>query len=209
MPSVVELCNIALSHVGSRSKIAAMDEGSPEALACGTHFAQVRDATLGGFDWNFARLTAALADLGSPPQRWACRYAVPSDCLRIRRLNDVPVLSLPETFYEMAGDKDETGAFISVILTNEAPLSAIYTARVDDPGRWDADFSAAFCYGLAARICYEITGKSERADTLFKMWQGILRDAKADSANEGSQPNRLYVPEELQARAGTDCWPYR
>src|SRR5690242_7592777 len=97
----------------------------------------VRDAALRTHAWNFARVTASLALLQNPPGRWACKYAIPTDCLRIRRLNDVPLAALPETFFEMAADKDGTGAFIGVILTNAAAVSAIYTAQVTDPLRWD------------------------------------------------------------------------
>ena len=138
MSSITDICNAALSHCGTRSKISSLDEGSPEANACVTHFAQVRDATLRGFDWNFARMTAGLAELPNPPARWRYKYALPSDCLRLRRLNDVPLLACPETFCEIAADRDSTGATIVVLFAGASPLSAIYTAQVTDPLRWDA-----------------------------------------------------------------------
>ncbi|HET6197366.1 MAG TPA: hypothetical protein VFE12_16515, partial [Acetobacteraceae bacterium] len=94
MPSITDICNAAISHCGTRSKISAIDEGSAEANACLTHFAIVRDATLRAFDWNFARITAPLAELLNPPARWRHKYALPTDCLRLRRLNDVPLLEL-------------------------------------------------------------------------------------------------------------------
>lgn len=200
MPSVTDICNAAISHCGTRSKISSIDEGSPEAEACLTHFDIARDATLRGFDWNFARLTVALADLGAPPARWRYRYAQPADCLRIRRLNDVPVRKLPGTFYELAAAVDSTGAIINVVLTNAATVSAIYTARVTDPLRWDVGFTDAMGYGLAARICFELTGKEERQATLFKIWQRALGVAEADAANEGGPMDRRYVPEALRAR---------
>jgi hypothetical protein len=199
MASVTDICNAALSHCGTRSKISALDEGSAEANACLTHFALVRDATLRAFDWNFARLTASLADLGQPPARWAHKYALPTDCVRLRRLNDVPLLALPETFCEIAADRDPTGAFITVVLTDAAPVAAIYTARVTDPPCWDAGFADAMTWGLAARICFELTGKDDRARTLTGLWQATLQRAGAEMANE-SAPNRTWRPEALQAR---------
>ena len=204
MSTVTDICNAAISHVGTRSKISAIDEGSAEANACQTHFAMVRDATLRVFDWNFARLTALLAELQNPPSRWAYKYALPVDCLRLRRLNDVPLLALPETFHEVAGDRDSTGAYINVILANASPLSAIYTAQVADPLRWDQGFVDAVVYGLAARICFELTGKDDRARVLTQMWQLSLREAVAASANEGSALNRTYVPEAVAARGFDD-----
>jgi len=180
MTTVTDICNAAISHVGTRSKISSIDEGSAEANACLTHFAMARDATLRAFDWNFARLTGQLALLQDPPARWAYKYALPVDCLRVRRLNDVPLLVLPETFFEMAADKDETGAIVGVVLTNVSPLSAIYTARVEDPQRWDQGFVDAVVYGLAHRVCFELTGKEERVKALAQLWQMALREGAAE-----------------------------
>lgn len=204
MATVVDICNAALSHCGTRSKISAIDEGSAEANACLTQFPLVRDATLRLFDWNFARLTVSLAALQSPPERWSYKYGVPSNCVRIRRLNDVPMLSLPQTFFEMAADVDSTGAIISVILTNASPISAIYTARVEDPLRWDQGFIDAMTFGLAMRICFEVTGREDRVKYLTQMWQSMLTHAAATAANEGTQPNANYVPEDLAARGYDD-----
>lgn len=204
MPSVTDICNAAISHVGTRSKISTIDEGSSEANACLTHFAMVRDATLRAHDWNFARLTASLAQLQNPPARWAYKYALASDCLRVRRLNDVPVVVLPETFFELAADTDSTGAYINVILTNASPVSAIYTARVTDPNRWDQGFVDAVVYGLASRICFELSGKEDREKALTQMWQLKLREAAAQSAGEGSALNRLMPSTAEVARSGED-----
>ena len=204
MTTVTDICNAAISHVGTRSKISSIDEGSAEANACLTHFAMARDATLRAFDWNFARLTGQLALLQDPPARWAYKYALPVDCLRVRRLNDVPLLGLPESFYETAADKDETGAIVGVVLTNVSPLSAIYTARVEDPQRWDQGFVDAVVYGLAHRVCFELTGKEERVKALAQLWQMALREGAAEAANEGSALNRLVLPDALRARGYDD-----
>jgi hypothetical protein len=200
MSTITDICNAAISYCGTRSKISSIDEGSPEANACLNHFAMVRDATLRAYDWNFARLTSGLADLGNPPARWAYKFALPTDCLRLRRLNDVPLLRWPETTCEVAADKDATGAFIGVILANVSPLSAIYTARVTDPLRWDQGFIDAVSYGLAMRICYELTAKEERVRTLTQMWQGMLAQAGAEMAGESSSLNREVLPAALAAR---------
>jgi hypothetical protein len=204
MTTITDICNAALSHCGTRSKISSLDEPSPEAIACTTHFDMARDATLRAFDWNFARLTVALADLGSPPARWGYRYALPPDCVRLRRLNDVPLLRYPETFFEMAADTDSTGAVISVILTDLSPVSAIYTARVADPLRWDQGFTDAMAYALASRICFELTGKEDRANALTKMWQMTITGGAAEAANEGSGANRTVMPEALSVRGYDD-----
>ncbi len=200
MPTVTDIANAALSHVGTRGKIVAIDESSAEAASCRTHLALVRDTTLRAFDWNFARLTQDLVPLPDPPARWRHKYALPEDCLRLRRLNDVPLLSLPETFCELAADRDGEGAIIGVVLTDAQPISAVYTARVDDPACWDPGFADALTWGLAARICFELTGKDDRARTLTQLWHGALQQAAAATANEGSSFARTWRPESLAAR---------
>lgn len=204
MATITDICNAAISHCGTRSKISSISEGSAEATACLTHFALTRDATLRAHDWNFARMTAQLAQLLNPPGRWAYKYALPADYIRLRRLNDVPVLSLPETFYEAAADKDGSGAYVGVILTDASPVSAIYTARVEDPLRWDQGFTDAVTYHLAARICFELTGKEERVARLTQLWQATMAHAAAEAANEGSAVNRTYLPDALKARGYED-----
>jgi hypothetical protein len=202
--NVTDLCNAAISHVGTRSKISSIDEGSPEASACQTHFPFVRDATLRAYDWNFARLTVSLAQVTCSVKRWQYEFVLPSDLLRLRRLNDVPVSQGPQAWFEVAADKDSNGNSINVVLCNNPTISAIYTARVLDPSRWDQGFIDAVTYGLAARICYEITGKSDRTRELAQMWQSWLSQAAAEMLNENPDPMPSYTPEMLQARGYDD-----
>lgn len=213
MATVTEICNAAISLAGARSKITTIDEGSPEANACLNHYGFVRDETLRSYDWNCARMTVDLAQLTCSVQRWMYEFAVPTDCLRIRRLNDIPVPS-PQQWYELAADKDNTGEPISVILCNVSAVAAIYTAQITDTSRWDAGLTSTVVYGLAARACYELNGKQDRAQELTKMWQGMLERAAADMMNESPNPSPAYVPEMLQARGYDDgqvvigqAWP--
>jgi hypothetical protein len=204
MTSVVDICNAAISHCGTRSKISSIDEASREALACKTHYEQVRDGALRSYDWNFARMTVSLAALTCSVQRWQYEYAVPVDCLRLRRLNDQPMLLIPPTWYEMAADKDADGNPINVIFTNQSPVSAIYTALIADPSRWDSGFQDVVAYGLASRIAFELTGKEEVVARVTKLWAGTLSQAATDMLNENPSPAPTYVPEALSARGYDD-----
>ncbi len=91
-----------------------------------------------------------------------------------------------------------------MILTNAASVSAIYTARVTDPIRWDQGFTDAVTYGLAARMCFELSGKEDRVKTLSQLWQLTLNVAAAQAACEGSSFNRIYMPEAAAARGFDD-----
>lgn len=214
----LELFNLAMSHLGIRAKIAAADEDGVEANACRTHWAGLRDLSLRLHDWNFARVTARLealadpvpnsapdSDPGAPAPRWRHRHALPADCLRLRQLNGQPVGDPPRAFCEIAAERDSGGAIGAVLYSDVTPADATYTARVVDPERWDAGFADAIGWGLAARLCYELTGRDDRARTLAQQWQTSLAVAAAATANErvaNEAAGRAArpMPEALRAR---------
>jgi len=129
MTAITNICNAARSNCGTRGRISGLNEGSAEAAACFAYFALVRDATLPLFDWNFARFTQPLPRLAGAPARWTYAYAVPTDCLRLRRLNDA-LRALSETLFELAADRDSSGAAINVVFSNARSVTAVYAARI-------------------------------------------------------------------------------
>ena len=98
MPTQIDLCNAALSNVGTRSTITSLTEVSNEARNCSIHWDFARRAILRSHNWSFAKkqITAALicAQTGTPenpngsaplpPWPWLYEYAWPQDCLRMR-----------------------------------------------------------------------------------------------------------------------------
>ncbi|MGA2937291.1 MAG: hypothetical protein ABSF52_09365 [Syntrophobacteraceae bacterium] len=100
MPAQVDICNRALSVIGTRSSIASMTEANPEAEACTTHFEAATRALLRLAPWSFARYQANLALIAAagntpenpnntppfPPVPWTYEYAWPQDCVRLRQV---------------------------------------------------------------------------------------------------------------------------
>jgi hypothetical protein len=105
MTSEVEICNRALSKIGTRSTIASLTEDSQEAHQCNILYTPTRDETLGMAFWNFGRKTTNLGlvksapgtptnpspagwngtwsdDFPAPP--WLYEYTYPSDCIQMR-----------------------------------------------------------------------------------------------------------------------------
>jgi hypothetical protein len=110
--SRVDLTNRALAAIGTRSTIAAMDEGGNESNNASLVYDATRQELIRAAPWNFATATAQLALLkaargtaenatstgawtnAEPPPGWSYQYAYPSDCLRARKV--VPnVVSAP------------------------------------------------------------------------------------------------------------------
>lgn len=187
MSSETDLVNRALSRLGTRATIADLSESSTEARTARIWYAATRDAMLRAHDWNFARRRVALAQLGSPPSGlptdstgvWRHRYALPHDCLRLLRLSGT--ISALSPAFEIAGD-----VVGGAVLCDEPAAEAVYTARVTDPGRFDAGFSAALVEQLAAHMAYPITQKTEVAVRLAQMARVSLDEARVLDGNEGN-----------------------
>lgn len=195
MTSEIDICNRALSRLGTRATIAALSENSAEARTAAIWYAATRDALLRAADWNFARRRVALADLGAPPTGWSFRYALPIDCLRLLRLAPVtPDLTAPH--FEVAG-----AATGRVVLCDEPAAEAIYTARVEDPTLFDAGFAAALVDQLAAHIAYPITQKTEVAVRLAQMARAAFAEAVAVDGGEAGGLPADPVPDWIAARA--------
>lgn len=108
MTSVVDIANRALSAIGTRSTIVALNEGSTESISASKWIDTTRRTLLRMAPWNcgknFNSLTLICAapgtpespgagttfwQKGQPPPPWAYEYAYPSDCVR-------PVLIVPQ-----------------------------------------------------------------------------------------------------------------
>lgn len=196
----VDICNRALSRLGTRATISALDENSTEARTASIWYGATRDTLLRVHDWNFARRRVVLAEQGAAPTGWAFRYALPTDCVRLLRLASVTpdtgalgFISAPR--FEVAGDS--TSRFV---LCDEPAAEAVYTARVDDPNLYDAGFASALVDQLAAHIAYPITQKTETAVRLAQMARAALADAMASDVNEARAAAGDSVPDWIAAR---------
>ena len=190
----VDICNRALSRLGTRATISALDENSTEARTAYIWYAATRDVLLRSHDWNFARRRVILAEQGSAPTGWSFRYAFPTDCIRLLRIAS----ALPHrdsVRFEVAGDS--TSRFV---LCDEPAAEAVYTARVDDPNLYDAGFASALVDQLAAHIAYPITQKTEIAVRLAQMARAALADAMAADVNEAEGADDDRLPDWIAAR---------
>lgn len=84
MASDIDVCNLALSHLGNEANIASFSEASVEAENCKRYYPIVRGIVQEAHDWNWNTRRAALALLGTtPPAEWNLVYAVPSDSIAV------------------------------------------------------------------------------------------------------------------------------
>lgn len=199
MASVVDIANLALSHLGEDATISSIDppEGSAEAEHAAMFYPQARDALLEMHEWRFATKRVLLALTTSDTFEWGYAYALPSNMLRALAV-------LPETAsaeddgedYDQQLDSDA----VQIILTNCEEASLKYTARVTDTTRFPPLFVEALSWLLASHLAGPIIkGEAGRkvAAGCLQTAMAFLTQAKVSDANQ-----RKVEPEHSPAWIG-------
>jgi len=96
-----ELCRQAILRIGTGEQFSS---SSHALLLAKSLYPQVRDALLLAGSWTWAmKATTVTETLPRPEYKWAYRYAIPSDCLRVFRVNDYDY-STGDSAWEVAGN---------------------------------------------------------------------------------------------------------
>jgi hypothetical protein len=170
MPSVIDVCNLALSKVGHGS-ITSLDDGTTTANLCDKLWPIVRDAMLRDHPWNFAVGRKTLAANVEPPDwGFSSRFSFPSDCLRLLEVRD---LSTRE--YQVEGRN---------ILANASVLYIRYVRRVTDPNEYDSAFVDAVAIKLAIELCEPLTQSSQKKQMLLQEYEEVITRAKRADGQE-------------------------
>lgn len=85
MASEVDICNLALGHLGDTATVSSINppEGSAQAEHCSRFYPIARDSLLEMHAWGFATTRSTLALLGSAWPEWKYCYASPTDALNL------------------------------------------------------------------------------------------------------------------------------
>ena len=207
MASEIDLCNLALSQLGQSRQITAISppDGSSEAALCARFYPIARNTILESHYWGFATKRVTLADLGSPPDAWAYRYAWPNEALLIQAL----YVDTDDTEQEFAIESDSTG---TVIYSNTDDAMVRYTALITDVNKYGGMVQQAITFMLSSFLAGPIIkGKAGMAVSEAMLnkslgWQGkaILNDAMGQTeqveAEPGYQSVRLQTPS-IRARS--------
>ncbi|CAB3624686.1 hypothetical protein [Achromobacter pestifer] len=182
MASVVDICNLALAHLGDEATVSSIDppEGSAQAEHCARFYPMARDTVLEAHDWNFATTRGVLALVGSAWPSWAFCYELPATCVRAisvlppGALDDystayprtagalgypgatfVPhgAVYTPQEFSIETGESDGSEADDRRLLyTNQEGAVLRYTRRVEDTTRFPPLFVDALTRLLASYL---------------------------------------------------------
>ena len=83
MATEIDICNLALAHLGDDATIASIKppEGSAQAEHAARFYPIARNTLLETHTWNFAAKRASLATTTNPTEQWEYAYVAPADMM--------------------------------------------------------------------------------------------------------------------------------
>lgn len=207
MSSEVDICNLALSHLGDEAEVISISppDGTIQAAHCGRFYPMTRDLLLEMHPWTFATVRASLAPTAAAaPSEWLYAYALPALCLN------------PKAIYRPDAIEDGRGEdFIvesgpdgnGVLFTNVEEAVLRYTRAVQDSTKFTPGFVAAHARLLAAYLAGPlIKGATgiQVSQSQQKFFLVELAAAKAADSNRGQRSEYSDRISDIQrARGGS------
>lgn len=186
MASEVDICNLALAHLGDNATVASIDppEGSAQAEHCARFYPIARNALLELHNWKFATRRATLAKLDVESWNWGHAYAQPAGVLRL--LAVLPAEASPDAEGQPY-DTENTQDGIALILTDLDDATLRFTALVTDTTKFSPLFVDALARLLASYLAGPVlkgdAGKAE-AKAQFAAFRAVLSQAMVSDANQ-------------------------
>lgn len=196
MASVVQICNMALSHIGSDARVTSISppDGSVEAGHCATFYDQSRTELLEPGNWFFALRRATLSQATNTSDAWAYAYAKPSNCLRPLRIlrPSMGVTVFTQDTVTAHIDDNDSAPFViegDLIFTNEPSAVLVYVHDITDTTKFSPSFVGALSFLLSSYLAGPIVKGNEGAKLGDAMRQRAFNAAElaaASSANASS-----------------------
>lgn len=220
MASEVDICNLALSHIGDTATVASINppEGSAQAEHCARFYSFARDALFEMHDWNFCITRTPLNLLASAVPPWTYVYGVPN--LLVTAIA-VQSADAPDDFCEPGDISDAGVSFVptpiqtfgdytpqpylletlddgtAVILTNVENAVLRYTRKITDASKFSALFVMALSWYLASLLAGPIIKGDEGAaesKRCLKEMEGCLVNATEADTGQRHVHVQHYVP---------------
>lgn len=192
MPSVVDICNVALARLGDNATVASIEppEGSAQAEHCARFYPLARDSLLEMHPWRFATRRAKLARLDAECGEWAYAYAVPAQTIRILSVQPPGCSYQPQQYVTEA-----TADGHPVILTNQPNATVRYIGAVSNSDLFPPLFVDALAWLLAAYLAGPVI-KGDAGAAMAKIctqtFLATLSTARVSDANQQKvQPDHV------------------
>jgi hypothetical protein len=169
--TAVEICNLALSHLGDTASVSAIDppEASVQAELCSRFYPIARDTVLQSHPWSFITRRADLVLTAEVNDQWEYVYALPNNLIEIIAIldpnTDHDYSITYETSENLGAFPDGVGAYAPrpyaietlaagtrVICTNQVDAVARYTQYITDTTLFPPMFAMALTWLLASML---------------------------------------------------------
>lgn len=191
MSSEVDICNVALAHLGDSGTVASISppEGSAQAEHCARFYPIARDAMLEIHTWDFITRRLALTLLTATNDQWLYVYSTPNKMLRAIAVID-PDAENDDDPQPFALETLSTGE--KVICTNMEDAVLRYTQSITDSTKFSPAFTMALTWLLASMLAGPVikgdVGAAE-GKRCYQMFQGHLSAAVgSDSVQRHGMP---------------------
>lgn len=205
MASTIDICNLALAHLGEIPSISSIDppEGSAHAEKCERFYPVARDAALEMRNWSFALKRVQLAQVPDNATQWAYKYALPSDIIRPVAI-PVPGYAFTADFLPWAGgsNRPNSADFITegdYLYTNADDAQLLYLFRLTDVTKFTPLFVNSVAWLLASYLAGAITRDMDIKQWCYQMFEREL-GLSAQSMANGSQTTNHHVPSWISNR---------
>ncbi len=170
--SPVEIVNNALILLGA-SPINTLTDNTKEARTMNRIYENTKRQLIANHPWKGSTKRAPLVASATAPEfDYAYQLPLPADCIRV--------------FDTDLGSETRWTTENRFLLCDSASASIKYAFDQTDTSKLCEGFCEALAYKLAHKSAYAITQSSTLAARLGQEYLVILRDAKAQSAQEGN-----------------------
>lgn len=225
MASAVDICNMALSTVGSATTVTSIDppDGTAAANYCAAFYDIARREAMGLSTWSWCKRRANLTELSSNPSDiWGYAYAYPAGILRPVRVLNLAVAATLYTLQSGAAawsraseangadfvvERDDTQF---ILLTDEPDAVLIYLQDSTDTGIWSPQFVSGVSTLLASYLAGPILRGKTGAQTKAILREealgsngkgGVLGQAAAIDGNSTNSELASHISDSILSRA--------
>lgn len=209
--SEIDICNLALGHLGDTATIASLNppEGSAQAEHCARFYPIARNSLLEMHSWGFATKRVQLALLSSGWPEWDYAYAQPSDAANILAVlppdssddyttAEIGSMAIPQPF---SCEINADGA--SVIYTDQADAVLRYTAIVTNTTQFSPLFTMTLSHLLASMLAGPVL-KGDMGAAESKRQAAMVQAYLSKAIESDASQRRIkleHIPASIAARS--------
>ena len=193
----LQLCNLAISSIGSGRILNSLDEATPEAEACKIWYQLALDVCLDRHNWSFARRDEIIThdslfgeEGAAVPYKYA--YKIPEDVSRVISIKHVGSSSIDETggaVYGLPFNFRNIDDVKYIACDVRAPFELHYQAKISDIAVCSSYFLRAASLQLGIFIAPAVIGGTESfkiIQVLNELFENSIKRAAAIDAQQGS-----------------------